>query len=201
MIDPGKAVSQSSEKSKPAVAAAPKLLAGVIFGLAFGFLLQKGGFGKYNVLIGQLLLEDFTVAKVMLTAIVVGMVGIFTLHHFAKVNLHIKPTRIGTNLMGSPVRRGLCVDGLLPRNGRRSTGTRELGRPLRYGRTGRRLVDFRGTFGLDQTNSREMGRSRQGAAARPAAPPARSVCNRLRRVAHCGVICPALILSALKEKG
>jgi hypothetical protein len=100
MIDPGKAVPQSSEKSTPAVAAAPKLLAGVIFGLAFGFLLQKGGVGKYNVLIGQLLLEDFTVAKVMLTAIVVGMVGIFTLHHFAKVNLHIKPTRIGANVIG-----------------------------------------------------------------------------------------------------
>ena len=100
MIDPGKAVQQSTEKSTPAVATAPKLLAGVIFGLAFGFLLQKGGVGKYNVLIGQLLLQDFTVAKVMLTAIVVGMVGIFTLHHFAKVNLHIKPTRLGANIIG-----------------------------------------------------------------------------------------------------
>ena len=49
---------------------------------------------------GQLLLQDFTVAKVMLTAIVVGMVGIFTLHRFAKVNLHLKPTRIGPNVIG-----------------------------------------------------------------------------------------------------
>lgn len=100
MIDPGKAVKQSAEKPAPPVAAAPKLLAGVIFGLAFGFLLQKGGVGKFNVLIGQLLLQDFTVAKVMLTAIVVGMVGVFTLNHFAKVNLHIKPTRIGANIIG-----------------------------------------------------------------------------------------------------
>jgi hypothetical protein len=82
------------------VAAAPKLLAGVLFGLAFGFLLQKGGVGKFNVLIGQLLLQDFTVAKVMLTAIVVGMIGIVTLHHFGKVNLHLKPTRIGANVIG-----------------------------------------------------------------------------------------------------
>ncbi|MGK2904831.1 MAG: YeeE/YedE family protein, partial [Desulfuromonadales bacterium] len=37
-----------------------------MFGLAFGFLLQKGGVGKYNVLIGQLLLQDWTVAKIML---------------------------------------------------------------------------------------------------------------------------------------
>lgn len=100
MIDQRKAVPQSAEKSAPLVAAAPKLLAGVIFGLAFGFLLQKGGVGKFHVLIGQLLLQDFTVAKVMLTAIVVGMVGIFTLHHFAKVKLHIKPTRLGANIIG-----------------------------------------------------------------------------------------------------
>ncbi len=100
MIDPGKAVKQSTEKPAPPVAAAPKLLAGVVFGLAFGFLLQKGGVGKFNILIGQLLLQDWTVAKIMLTAIVVGMVGVFALHHFAKVNLHIKPTRIGSNIIG-----------------------------------------------------------------------------------------------------
>lgn len=80
-----------------------KLLAGALFGLAFGFLLQKGGVGKFNVLVGQLLLQDFTVVKVMLTAIVVGMVGVFTLHHFGMVKLHIKPTRIGANVIGGPV--------------------------------------------------------------------------------------------------
>jgi uncharacterized membrane protein YedE/YeeE len=100
MIDAGKGVPHSAAKSTAPVAAVPKLLAGAIFGLAFGFLLQKGGVGKFNVLIGQLLLQDFTVAKVMLAAIVVGMVGIFTLHHFAKANLHIKPTRIGANIIG-----------------------------------------------------------------------------------------------------
>ena len=103
MIDPGKAVKQSTEKPAPPVAAAPKLFAGMIFGLAFGFLLQKGGVGKFNILIGQLLLQDWTVAKIMLTAIVVGMIGVFTLHHFAKVNLHIKPTRIGSNIIGGLV--------------------------------------------------------------------------------------------------
>jgi hypothetical protein len=36
----------------------------------------------------------------MLTAIVVGMIGVFALHHFAKVNLHIKPTNIGSNIIG-----------------------------------------------------------------------------------------------------
>ena len=100
MIDPGQAVQQSTAPPTRAVAPVTKLLGGVIFGLAFGFLLQKGGVGKFNILTGQLLLQDFTVAKVMLTAIVVGMAGIFPLHHFAKVNLHIKPTRLGANIIG-----------------------------------------------------------------------------------------------------
>ena len=100
MIDPGKAVKQSTKKPAPPVAAVPKLITGALFGLVFGFLLQKGGVGKFNVLIGQLLLQDWTVAKIMLTAIVVGMIGVFPLHHFAKVNLHIKPTRIGSNIIG-----------------------------------------------------------------------------------------------------
>lgn len=100
MMDPGKTLQPPSGQPPSPVAAAPKLMAGVLFGLAFGFLLQKGGVGKFNVLIGQLLLQDFTVAKVMLTAIVVGMIGVFTLLHFGKVNLHIKPTRIGANVIG-----------------------------------------------------------------------------------------------------
>jgi uncharacterized protein len=100
MSNPGIEVEQSTAKPAPLVAAPPKLLAGVMFGLVFGFLLQKGGVGKFNVLIGQLLLQDFTVAKIMLTAILVGMIGVFTLHHFGKVELHLKPTRIGANVVG-----------------------------------------------------------------------------------------------------
>jgi hypothetical protein len=100
MIKPCKTVKKSSKKPSPLVAAAPELIAGAIFGLAFGFLLQKGGVGKYHVLIGQLLLQDWIVAKIMLTAIVVGMIGIFTLRRFGKVTLHIKPTRIGSNIIG-----------------------------------------------------------------------------------------------------
>ncbi len=100
MIDPGAAVKKSTTQPDSPVAVPSTLLAGAIFGLMFGFLLQKGGVGKFNILIGQLLLQDFTVIKIMLTAIIVGMVGVFTLHHFAKVNLHIKPTKIGPNVIG-----------------------------------------------------------------------------------------------------
>ena len=99
MIDPGKAVNESSEPPQGAVSGA-KLVSAILFGIAFGFLLQKGGVGKYNVLLGQLLLQDFTVVKIMMTAVVVGMVGVFTLHHFAKVNLHLQPTRLGAQIIG-----------------------------------------------------------------------------------------------------
>lgn len=77
-----------------------QLLLGVLFGVIFGFLLQKGGVAKYHVLIGALLLEDFTVVKVMLSAIIVGCVGIFCLHSFNLVKLHIKPTRYAANVIG-----------------------------------------------------------------------------------------------------
>lgn len=103
MIDPGKAVKKTSVSEPSPFAGPSKLIAGLVFGVAFGFLLQKGGVGKYNVLIGQLLLQDWTVAKVMMTAIIVGMIGIFFLHRFAKVNLHIKPTKLGPNIIGGLV--------------------------------------------------------------------------------------------------
>ena len=77
-----------------------QLLLGAFFGVLFGFLLQKGGVAKYPVLLGALLLEDFTVMKVMLTAIVVGSAGIFSLHALGLVKLHIKPTRYAANIIG-----------------------------------------------------------------------------------------------------
>ena len=53
-----------------------KLLEGLIIGTIFGFLLQKGGVSKYDVIMGQLRLTDFTVVKIILTAIVFTMLGI-----------------------------------------------------------------------------------------------------------------------------
>jgi hypothetical protein len=79
---------------------AQQLILGVILGIAFGFLLQKGGVAKYHILIGALLLEDFTVAKVMLSAIVVGMVGVLAMNYFGWIQLQIKPTRYAANIFG-----------------------------------------------------------------------------------------------------
>jgi uncharacterized protein len=97
MLDPGKLVKTSSPEQAPRPG---KLAQALLFGLIFGFLLQKGGVAKFHILLGQLLLQDFTVVKVMLTAILVGMIGITFLNSQAKVNLHIKPTRIASNIIG-----------------------------------------------------------------------------------------------------
>lgn len=99
MVDPGKLVKESSAGAADAPKA-KKLIQAAIFGLTFGFLLQKGGVAKFHILIGQLLLQDFTVVKVMLTAILVGMIGIAILNAQAKVNLHIKPTKLASNIIG-----------------------------------------------------------------------------------------------------
>ena len=77
-----------------------QLALGLLFGIVFGFLLQKGGVGKYEVLIGMLLLEDFTVLKVMMSAVVVGMLGIWALHAAGLVTFHVKPTRYGAATLG-----------------------------------------------------------------------------------------------------
>jgi hypothetical protein len=79
---------------------ARQLVLGLLFGVVFGFLLQKGGVAKYEVLMGQFFLTDFTVIKVMLTAITVGMLGIFSLRALGRVELHVKPTRYAANIAG-----------------------------------------------------------------------------------------------------
>lgn len=82
---------------------AKQLFLGLVFGFFFGFFLQKGGVAKFDVLIGQLLLEDFTVIKVMLAAILVGMTGIWSMHGLGLVQLHVKPARYAANTVGGLV--------------------------------------------------------------------------------------------------
>lgn len=78
----------------------PRLLLGLATGFVFGFLLQKGRVAKYRVIVGQFRLEDWTVVKVMGTAVLVGAVGIFALRPTELVALHIKPLLLGGVLVG-----------------------------------------------------------------------------------------------------
>lgn len=76
------------------------LLFGLIFGILFGFLLHKGGVTKYNVIIGQLLLTDFTVVKIMLSAVVTGMIGIYAMKSAGIIKLSLKTGSVGQNVIG-----------------------------------------------------------------------------------------------------
>jgi len=53
------------------------LIQGLAAGIILGILFQKARLSQFNVIVGQLLLKDFTVLKVILTAIVVGSIGIY----------------------------------------------------------------------------------------------------------------------------
>lgn len=50
----------------------PLLLLGLATGFVFGFLLQMSGVARFEAIIGQFVFRDFTMLKVMLTAIIVG---------------------------------------------------------------------------------------------------------------------------------
>ena len=76
------------------------LALGLITGIFFGFFLQKGQALKYDKQLGMLRFKDFTILKVMVSAILVGMVGIYFLVDMGIGKLDLKPTILGANIIG-----------------------------------------------------------------------------------------------------
>ena len=76
------------------------LILGLITGIFFGFFLQKGQALKYDKQLGILRFKDFTILKVMVSAILVGMVGIYFFVDLGLGNLSPKPTVLGANIIG-----------------------------------------------------------------------------------------------------
>lgn len=79
------------------------LYVGLGFGIVFGFLLHKGGATKYDVIVGQLLLIDFTVLKIMLSAVATGMIGIYFMKSLGWIKLSIKSGSVGMNVLGASI--------------------------------------------------------------------------------------------------
>ena len=78
-----------------------KMLAyGLITGIAFGFLLQKGRVLRYDKQLGALRLLDMTIVKFMLSSVLVGMVGVYALVGLGWADLSIKSTVLGANVIG-----------------------------------------------------------------------------------------------------
>lgn len=80
-----------------------QVVLGLAFGVLFGFLLMRGGATEYAVIWGQLLLYDFTVVKIMLSAVLVGMVGFQLLRSLGLADLHVAEPALGAQLAGGLV--------------------------------------------------------------------------------------------------
>lgn len=73
---------------------------GLITGILFGFLLQKGRVLRFEKQVGAMLLKDMTIFKFMLSAILVGMVGIQLLAGAGVIALSHKAMNLGAVLVG-----------------------------------------------------------------------------------------------------
>jgi hypothetical protein len=77
-----------------------ELWIGLMTGILFGALLQQGRVLRFEKQVGAMLLQDMTILKFMLSAIIVGMIGINLLVHLGVVDLSVKSTQVGANLIG-----------------------------------------------------------------------------------------------------
>lgn len=100
-----------------------KLLLGLLTGIVFGFLLQKGQVAKFRVIVGQLLLRDWTVLKIMATAVAVGAIGVWALVQGGQASLHVKPAQFGGVVAGGLLfGAGLAIFGYCPGTGVAASG-------------------------------------------------------------------------------
>lgn len=88
------------------------------FGMAFGALLHRGRVTDYNVIVNQFRFRDYTVLKVMLTAILVGGVGVWLLHGAGHATYAIKPANLlGVGLGAALFGVGMVLYGFCPGTG------------------------------------------------------------------------------------
>ncbi len=94
------------------------LIVAFIIGIGFGFFLERAGFGSARKLCAQFYLTDLSVFKVMFTAIITAMVGVFWLSWVGFVDLslvYITPTFIVPQTVGGLILGvGFVVGGYCP---------------------------------------------------------------------------------------
>jgi hypothetical protein len=94
------------------------MIVALLIGLAFGAALERAGLGSARKLMGQFDLTDLTVLKVMFTAIVTAMLGLFWLSRFGLIDVsrvYLPETYILPQLVGGLVFGvGFALAGLCP---------------------------------------------------------------------------------------
>jgi hypothetical protein len=90
----------------------------LVLGLGFGFCLERAGFGSARKLTAVFYLYDMAVVKVMFTAIVTAMAGLFVLSRLGVFDLgalYLEPTHIAAQALGGLVfGAGFIVGGYCP---------------------------------------------------------------------------------------
>lgn len=74
-----------------------------VLGIGFGFVLERAGFGNAKTLAGQWYGSNFAVLRVMFTAILVAMIGLFGLTFLGVVDfsqVYVNETFIWPQLVG-----------------------------------------------------------------------------------------------------
>lgn len=87
----------------PPVTGPAALVAAVVLGAIFGLLLHRGGVASYDVIVNQFRFRDFTVLKIMFTAIIVGGLGVLVLNSAGLANYHIKATNLLGVVLGAAI--------------------------------------------------------------------------------------------------
>jgi len=92
-----------------------ELILGLGTGIIFGALLQQGRVLRFEKQVGAMLFRDMTIFKFMLSAIIVGMVGINLLVGLGVISLKVKGTLIAANLIGGALfGAGWAIMGFCP---------------------------------------------------------------------------------------
>ena len=94
------------------------LIVAFAIGIGFGFFLERAGFGKARLLAAQFYFRDLRVLKVMFTAIVTAMVGVFLLARIGLVDLslvYLTPTFLVPQIVGGLILGvGFVIGGYCP---------------------------------------------------------------------------------------
>jgi len=94
------------------------LIIAFVIGIGFGFMLERGGFGSSRILAAQFYLGNMRVLKVMFTAILTAMLGIFYLSVIGYVDLsliYISNTYIVPQVLGGLILGiGFVIGGYCP---------------------------------------------------------------------------------------
>ncbi len=94
------------------------LIVAVFIGIGFGFFLERAGFGSGRKLAAQFYFTDMAVLKVMFTAIVTAMVGIYFLSVLGLVDLslvYLTPTFLWPQIVGGLILGvGFVIGGYCP---------------------------------------------------------------------------------------